>query len=167
MLTTDDLQGYDERTVMVVNAYIKNKGVQITGKIPAEIKQAGLELAKAFTDGKLLQGRTEGIVASKSSRAGDVSVSKTYANGADGQPICAEQMIADALLEPFIVKSVGINAVVSRFQPSTQGKTAPYKAWGGNFGHLYAQDNNASYAQIRQANALLCVVIALLVQARL
>lgn len=115
MLTIDDLQGYDERTVMVVNAYIKNKGVQVTGEIPVEIKQAGLELARAFTDGKLLQGRTEGIVASKSSKAGDVSVSKTYADGADGQPISAEQMIADALLEPFIVKSFGINTVVSRF----------------------------------------------------
>ena len=115
MLTIDDLQGYDERTVMVVNAYIKSKGVQITGEIPAEIKQAGLALAKAFTDGKLLQGRTEGIVASKSSKAGDVSVSKTYADGADGQPMSAEQMIADALLEPFIVKTLGINTVVSRF----------------------------------------------------
>ena len=115
MLTIDDLQGYDERTVMVVNAYIKNKGVQITGVIPAEIKQAGLELAKAFTDGKLLQGRTEGIVASKSSKAGDVSVSKTYADGADGQAMSAQQMIADTLLEPFIIKPVGINAVVSRY----------------------------------------------------
>ena len=115
MLTIDDLQGYDERTVMVVNAYIKSKGVQITGEIPTEIKQAGLALAKAFTDGKLLQGRTEGIVASKSSKAGDVSVSKTYADGADGQPMSAEQMIADALLEPFIIKSMGINTVVSRF----------------------------------------------------
>lgn len=115
MLTIDDLQGYDERTVMVVNAYIKNKGVQITGEIPAEIKQAGLELAKAFTNGELLQGRTEGNVKSKSLTAGDVSVSKTYADGADGQPMSAEQMIADALLEPFIVKSLGINTVVSRF----------------------------------------------------
>lgn len=115
MLTTDDLQGYDERTVMVVNAYIKNKGVQITGEIPAEIKQAGLELAEAFSNGELLQGRTEGMVTSKSSKAGDVSVSKTYADGADGQAMSAGQMIADALLEPFIVKSVGINAVVSRF----------------------------------------------------
>ncbi len=115
MLTTDDLQGYDERTVMVVNAYIKNKGVQITGEIPAEIKQAGLELAEAFNNGELLQGRTEGMVTSKSSKAGDVSVSKTYASGADGQAMSSQQMIADALLEPFIAKSVGINAVVTRF----------------------------------------------------
>lgn len=115
MLTTDDLQGYDERTVMVVNAYIKNKGVQITGEVPAEIKQAGLELAEAFNNGELLQGRTEGLVTSKSSKAGDVSVSKTYASGADGQAMSSQQMIADALLEPFIVKSVGINAVVTRF----------------------------------------------------
>ena len=100
---------------MVVNAYIKNKGVQITGEIPAEVKQAGLELAKAFANGELLQGRTDGVVASKSSRAGDVSVSKTYASGADGQPMSAAQMIADALLEPFIIKSMGINVVVSRF----------------------------------------------------
>ena len=165
MLTIDDLQGYDERTVMVVNAYIKSKGVQITGEIPAEIKQAGLALAKAFTDGKLLQGRTEGIVASKSSKAGDVSVSKTYADGADGQPMSAEQMIADALLEPFIIKSMGINTVVSRFQPSTQGRIAPRKALGGSLGYRHELNNNASCAQTRQACERLCVVIALLVQA--
>ncbi len=114
MLTTDDLQGYDERTVMVVNAYIKNKGVQITGDVPKEIIQAGLELAEAFNNGKLLQGRTEGLVTSKSSKAGDVSVSKTYANGVDGQAMSSQQMIADALLVPFIVKSLGINAMVVR-----------------------------------------------------
>lgn len=119
MLTLDDLNtvdGIDERTVLVVNAYIANKGVQITGdEIPPAIKQAGIELAKAFIAGELLAGRKEGVVVSKSAQAGDVSTSKTYASGADGQPISAGQMIADALLEPFIVRGLNVNAVVTRF----------------------------------------------------
>ena len=59
-----------ERVLMVVNAYLINKGVKFVGDVPEPIKQAGLELAHAFMNGELLAGRTEGVVTSKSSKAG-------------------------------------------------------------------------------------------------
>lgn len=105
-----------KRTLAVVNAYIKNKGVQLpTDEVPSDIVLAGIELATAFIDGTFMAGRDEGIVASKSSRAGDVSVSKTYKDGADGQAISQGQMIADALLEPYISRFSGVNVPVGRY----------------------------------------------------
>ena len=103
-----------ERVLMVVNAYLINKGVKFVGDVPEPIKQAGLELAHAFMNGELLAGRTEGVVTSKSSKAGDVSVAKTYADGADGQAMGQHEMIALALMQPYIKKSYGVNALVGR-----------------------------------------------------
>lgn len=120
------LDGLDEteqiRTLAVVNAYIKNKGVQLTNpeyidgvlQVPSDIILAGVELANAFIAGDWLAGRSEGLVASKSSKAGDVAVSKTYKDGADGQAMSQEQMIADALLEPYISRFSGVNVPVGR-----------------------------------------------------
>lgn len=104
-----------ERVLMVVNAYLVNQGVKFVGDVSEPIKQAGLELAHAFMNGELLAGRTEGVVTSKSSRAGDVSVSKTYADGADGQAMSQREMVALALIQPYIKKSYGVSAVVTRF----------------------------------------------------
>ncbi|WP_323842573.1 MULTISPECIES: hypothetical protein [unclassified Moraxella] len=130
MLTIEHIQsaldGLDEteqkRTLAVVNAYIKNKGVRLTNptyiddvlQVPSDIVLAGVELATAFLDGTFMAGRTEGVIASKSSKAGDVSVSKTYKDGLDGQAISQGQMIADALLEPYVVKFTGLNVPVGR-----------------------------------------------------
>ena len=102
------------RVLMVVNSYLINKGVKFVGDVPEPIKQAGLELAHAFMDGELLAGRTEGVVTSKSSKAGDVSVSKTYADGADGQAMGEREMIALALIQPYIKRWVGFNVPVGR-----------------------------------------------------
>lgn len=121
------LDGLDDseqkRTLAVVNSYIKNKGVRLTNptyiddvlQVPQDIVLAGVELANAFNAGELYAGRDEGIVTSKSSRAGEVSVSKTYADGENGQAISKEQMIADALLEPYVVKFTGLNVPVGRY----------------------------------------------------
>lgn len=122
MLTLDDLKtaiseqtnSEQQRILLIVNAYIKNKGVKITGEVPDAIKQAGVELAQGFVKGEMLAGRTEGVVTSKSSKAGDVSVSKTYANGADGQAMGQHEMIANALIEPYIQKGFGLNVMVGR-----------------------------------------------------
>lgn len=100
--------------LMVVNSYLINKGVKFLGDVPEPIKQAGLELAHAFMDGELLAGRTEGVVVSKSSKAGDVSVSKTYATGVDGQAMGQREMIALALIQPYIKKRYGVNALAGR-----------------------------------------------------
>lgn len=120
MLTLDDLEltGIDEqeqeRILLVVNAYITNKGVKVPKPTPKAIKQAGQELANAFLDGELYQGRDEGIVTSKSATAGEVSVSKTYAQGELGQAKSSSLMVADALLEPYIIKSHGVNVMLGR-----------------------------------------------------
>ena len=122
MLTLADLQtaiseqkeSEQQRILLVVNAYIANKGVKITGEVPNAIKQAGIELANAFIKGELLAGRTEGVVTSKSSKAGEVSTSKTYASGADGQAMGQHEMIANALLAPYVVKGVPLFVKVSR-----------------------------------------------------
>lgn len=102
------------RVLMIVNAYLINKGVKFVGDVPEPIKQAGLELAQAFIDGELLAGRTEGVVTSKSSKAGDVSVSKTYADGQDGQAMSQREMIALALIQPYIEKGYGVIGLVGR-----------------------------------------------------
>lgn len=101
------------RILKVINAYIMNKGVKFYSEIvPDDIVLAGVELAKAFIAGELYAGRKEGVVTSKSSKAGDVSVSKTYADGVDGQAMSQSQMIADALLQPYILKSsLGMSVV--------------------------------------------------------
>lgn len=116
MLVLADLKSVeaDERTLLIVNAYIAGKGVKITGEVPDAIKQAGIELAQAFVKGELLAGRTEGVVVSKTAKAGEVSTSKTYADGVDGQAMGQHEMIALALIEPYIVKSLPLFVRVDR-----------------------------------------------------
>ncbi|MCG6814139.1 hypothetical protein [Moraxella catarrhalis] len=117
MITLDDLTDIDkadEQTVVIVNAWLNKRNLKRFDDVPEPIKQAGLELAHAFMNGELLAGRTEGVVTSKSSKAGDVSVSKTYADGADGQAMGQHEMIALALMQPYIKKSYGVNALVGR-----------------------------------------------------
>lgn len=118
MLTLQDLKLDDteenQRTLLVVNAYIKNKGVKITDEVPDAIKQAGVELAQGFIKGELLAGRTEGVVVSKTAKAGEVSTSKTYAQGADGQAMGQHEMIALTLIEPYIIKGVPLFVGVGR-----------------------------------------------------
>lgn len=105
--TTQD-DGEKQRILLIVNAYLAKKGVKATNPIEAAIVQAGVELAQGFIKGEILAGRDEGVVVSKSSKAGEVSVSKTYASGQDGQKMGSHQMIADLLLEPYIVTFGGM-----------------------------------------------------------
>lgn len=104
-----------ERALMIVNAYLINKGVKFDGPVPLAIEQAAIELAQAFVKGELLAGRTEGVVVSKSANAGGVSVSKTYASGVDGQAMGQHEMIALALIQPYIPKNgFGVNVPLTR-----------------------------------------------------
>lgn len=117
MITLDDLTDIDkadEQTVVIVNAWLNKHKIRAFDKTPDPIRQAGRYIAKAWLDGDLFVARTEGVVTSKSSKAGDVSVSKTYADGADGQVMGQHEMIALALMQPYIKKSYGVNALVGR-----------------------------------------------------
>ena len=104
MITLDDLTDIDkadEQTVVIVNAWLNKT-------IPEPIKQAGRYIAKAWLDGDLFATRTEGQVISKSSKAGDVSVSKTYVDGQMGQAMSQNEQIALALIEPYLQQPLGM-----------------------------------------------------------
>lgn len=111
MITLDDLTDIDkadEQTVIIVNAWLNKHKIRAFDKTPDPIRQAGRYIAKAWLDGDLFVARTEGVVTSKSSKAGDVSVSKTYADGEQGQAMSQNEQIALALIEPYVQKSLGM-----------------------------------------------------------
>ncbi|MDO4223601.1 MAG: hypothetical protein Q4D05_06210 [Acinetobacter sp.] len=110
MLTKSDVDavlgmGWDngkdaQRAVMIANAWLNKHGV-LKLPLPLEVMQAGAEIALAFVKDEIYQGRTEGVVIQKSASAGDVSVSKQYADGVDGKAMSSHEMIALDLIAPF------------------------------------------------------------------
>ncbi|UYZ74915.1 hypothetical protein LP123_05195 [Moraxella bovis] len=107
-MTQDELNLPDanEDTLLAVNAWLSRH--QIQKPYHDNVKQAGRLIAKAYMAGELYQARTEGVVVSKSSKAGDVSVSKTYASGQDGQAMGQYEMMALDLIKPFIITFGGM-----------------------------------------------------------
>ena len=91
-------------SVLLANAWLSSKGLPQFEVMPTNVLMAGAIIAKAIAKGDLYQGRSEGIVVSKSVKAGDVSSSKTYAAGTAGEPISAAEQQALLLLEPYLVK---------------------------------------------------------------
>lgn len=70
------------RAVLQANAYLTSLnlvGIDMDA-IPAEVKQAGAELAVVASEGKLYQQHTEGSLEAKTVKAGSVSTSKTFAS---------------------------------------------------------------------------------------
>ena len=70
------------RAVMQANAYVTSLnlvGIDMDA-IPDEVRQAGAELAKVASEGKLYQQKTEGALEAKTVKAGPVSTSKTFAS---------------------------------------------------------------------------------------
>ena len=115
MITLDDLsdiKGADSQTLVIVNAWLNKRHLKRFDDVPEPIRQAGRYIAQAWLDGDLFVARTEGVVTSKSSKAGDVSVSKTYADGEQGQAMSQNEQIALALIEPYVQKSLGSLPVV-------------------------------------------------------
>ena len=98
-MTLDDLPNADEDTLLAVNAWLSRHNIK--KPYHDNVKQAGRL-------GELYQARTEGVVVSKSSKAGDVSVSKTYASGQDGQAMGRYEMMALDLIKPFIITFGGM-----------------------------------------------------------
>ena len=100
-----------QRILLIVNGYLSAKKLHWVGKIPQAIKQAGVELAQGFIKGELLQGRAETVAVSKSVKAGDVSSSKTFSALDKDRAMGQHEMIALALMEPYIVKFGGFVGV--------------------------------------------------------
>ena len=93
------------RSVMQANAYLTSLnlvGVDMDA-VPEEVKQAGAELAKVASEGKLYQQKTEGSLEAKTVKAGSVTTSKTFAS-IDTSKLIAQPgdvQFALALLSPW------------------------------------------------------------------
>ena len=81
--------------------------------IDGAIKQAGANLALLSSQNLLYVSRTDGVVTEKSVKAGDVSVSKKYAEGSEAGK-SAEMMFIDDLLRPFLCKGGAVNTWVCK-----------------------------------------------------
>lgn len=98
-------EGKKARSVMQANAYLTSLnlvGVDMDA-VPDEVKQAGAELAKVASEGKLYQQKTEGSLEAKTVKAGSVTTSKTFAS-LDSSKIIAQPgdvQFALALLSPW------------------------------------------------------------------
>ena len=92
--TVTDVLGADWATsgdgntaVLLANAWLNEKRLTLYDDVvPDSILHAGAYIAKEVIAGNMYQGRKDGIVVSKSVKAGPVTSSKTYASGVDGQP---------------------------------------------------------------------------------
>ena len=98
-------------SVMLANAWLSSKSLPNFEIVPVDILMAGALIAQSIAKGEMYQGRTEGVVVSKSVKAGDVSSSKTYASGTDGEPISQAEQQALLLLAPYLVKTKGYRQV--------------------------------------------------------
>ena len=98
-------------SVMLANSWLAEKRLPSFEIVPAEVLMAGALIAQSIAKGEMYQGRTEGVVVSKSVKAGDVSSSKTYASGTDGEPISQAEQQALLLLAPYLVKTKGYRQV--------------------------------------------------------
>lgn len=107
--TVTDVLGADWATsgdgntaILLANAWLNEKRLPLYDDVvPAEILAAGAYIAKEVMAGNMYQGRSEGVLTSKSVKAGSVSSSKTYASGADGQAMSAGESMALALIAPY------------------------------------------------------------------
>lgn len=98
-------------SVMLANAWLAEKRLPLFEIAPPDVLMAGALIAQSIAKGEMYQGRTEGVVVSKSVKAGDVSSSKTYASGTDGEPISQAEQQALLLLAPYLVKTKGYRQV--------------------------------------------------------
>ena len=98
--------GNEAQAVLMANAWLNEQRLPTyTDDVPSEILAAGAYIAKEVIAGTMYQGRKDGLITSKSVKAGSVSSSKTYASGVDGQAISAGEQMALALIAPFIMSA--------------------------------------------------------------
>lgn len=103
----DDLLGADwaaedkkARAVLMANTWLTGKRLPAFDLVPAEVVQAGAEVAREAAAGKLYGSYEAGVV-SKAVDADGVSSSKTYA-AAGGRAVSAGEAFANALLAPYL-----------------------------------------------------------------
>ena len=94
--------GNATQAVLLANAWLNGKQLGSFEIVPKPILAAGAYIAKEVIAGNLYQGRKDGVVVSKSVKAGPVTSSKTYASGVDGQAMSAGEQMALALIAPYI-----------------------------------------------------------------
>lgn len=98
--------GNETLAVLMANAWLNQHRLPAyTDDVPNEILAAGAYIAQEVIAGNMYQGRKDGLITSKSVKAGSVSSSKTYASGVDGQAISAGEQMALALIAPFIMSA--------------------------------------------------------------
>lgn len=110
--TTEDKKA---ASVNQANVWLSTKNFcsGITPTVDDAIKQAGANLALLSSQNLLYVSRSDGIVTEKSVKAGDVSVSKKYAEGSETGK-SAEMMFIDDLLRPFLCKGGAVNTWVCK-----------------------------------------------------
>lgn len=98
--------GNEAQAVLMANAWLNEQRLPTyTDVVPEQILAAGAYIAQEVIAGNMYQGRKDGLITSKSVKAGSVSSSKTYASGVDGQAISAGEQMALALIAPFIMSA--------------------------------------------------------------
>lgn len=94
--------GNEQQAVLMANAWLNEQRLPTyADDVPNEILAAGAYIAKEVIAGNMYQGRKDGLITSKSVKAGSVSSSKTYASGVDGQAMSAGESMALVLIKPF------------------------------------------------------------------
>ena len=107
--------GNEVQAVLLANSWLNQHRLPTyTDAIPEQILAAGAYIAQEVIAGNMYQGRKDGLITSKSVKAGSVSSSKTYASGVDGQAISAGEQMALALIAPYIM-SVPLVVPLGRF----------------------------------------------------
>ena len=98
--------GNEAQAVLLANSWLNGHRLPTyTDAVPTEILAAGAYIAQEVIAGNMYQGRKDGLITSKSVKAGSVSSSKTYASGVDGQAISAGEQMALALIAPYIMSA--------------------------------------------------------------
>ena len=98
--------GSEQQAVLMANAWLNEQRLPTyTNDVPTEILAAGAYIAKEVIAGTMYQGRKDGLITSKSVKAGPVTSSKTYASGVDGQAMSAGESMALALIAPYIMSA--------------------------------------------------------------
>lgn len=110
------ITGDADLAVLLANAWLAQKRLPLygLGLVPEQILAAGAYIAKDVISGNMYQGRKDGVVVSKSVKAGPVTSSKTYASGVDGQSISSGEQMALLLIAPYIM-SVPFSVPLGRF----------------------------------------------------
>ena len=94
--------GNETLAVLMANAWLNQHRLPTyTNAVPEQILAAGAYIAQEVIAGTMYQGRKDGLITSKSVKAGSVSSSKTYASGVDGQAMSAGESMALVLIKPF------------------------------------------------------------------